>query len=229
MPIPFLIPALIGAGGAIGGALFGKKASDNATKTQAQLTQQMISRSQPAFDSAYGYYSKLLSGGTAGLLAGAGPEVDATNLQFEQAKKNLMESAHARGGGLSKGMANIEAGKAYSISNLLQGVRPQAAAALAQLAGADQSGALQGLASAQYSAAQQAAMRSDALTGIGSILARFLTTPGLFGSSNNNSGSVGGGFPGAMNSNLLKLLAPNAVIGSTTRNTQAPDFNLWND
>ena len=180
LPVAMLIGSGVAGGSALASAKMGSNAAKKATATQQQLANEAAARSKPAYDAAYNYYNSLLSGDPSKVMQAVGPDVNAASLQFDQARKNLLNTAQARGGSLTTGLANIEAGRAVTLSNIMNSTRPGAASALAALAGADTSAAAQLLGGANQASAYSGLLRGQALESLGGILTRLLSTPGLF-------------------------------------------------
>ena len=175
-----LLGSGIAGGSALAAAKMGSNTNKNIAAQQQTLIQQQLARTKPAYEQAYNYYQGLLSGDPYKVMSTLGPDINATNAFFNSAKKNIVENAMSRGGGLDKGLANAEAGRATSLANLWGQVRPQAAAGLSSLVSGDQSQALTALATAQQGQYQQSLMNQQALSGVGSFLARLFATPGLW-------------------------------------------------
>ena len=180
---PAVIAATIGAGAMLGGSAINRATSNKALKQQEQqnyttntLAQEAAMRSKPAYDKAYNYYSRMLDGDMSSLQ----PDIENAQQQFSQASRNLINNAYARGGGLGRGLGQIEGQKAMTISDIMSRSRPQAASALAALASGDQQTALQALAAAQQGKLGQQQLQQQAYSGIGSFITRLLSTPGLF-------------------------------------------------
>ena len=159
------IPALIGAAGSIGGALLGKATSSSkapelsAEAKQAQTgllgnmgtAQNYQNLLQPYMTSFYNtaqqgiaspmdYYAKILSGDKAAMTQAIAPEAQAIGSNYATAARTA-QTTMPRGGYASTTMANLPFMQANSINTLLQQLRPQAAAAMGNLAlGAGQLG-----------------------------------------------------------------------------------------
>ena len=222
MPFMAAAPALWGgimagagtAGGMLGSAALNKSAANKALQQQGQqnyttstFAQEAANRSKPAFDKAYNYYSRMLDGDMSSLQ----PDIENTQQQFAQASRNLVNNAYARGGGLGRGLGQIEGQKAMTISDIMSRSRPQAASALAALASGDQSTALQALAAAQQGKQNSQMLQQQAYSGIGSFITRLMSTPGLFNMFS-GSGQSGGAQPGS------RYQYPQAFINATGTN-----------
>lgn len=196
---PAIIAAAIGGGAMLGGAAINRATSNKALQQQQQqnyttntLAQEAALRSKPAYDKAYNYYSRMLEGDMSSLQ----PDIENTQQQFAQASRNLVNNAYARGGGLGRGLGQIEGQKAMTISDIMSRSRPQAASALAALASGDQNAALLALAAAQQGKLGQQQLQQQAYSGIGSFITRLMSTPGLFNMFG-GGGQSGGAQPGA--------------------------------
>lgn len=186
LAIPAVAAATIGGGAGIGAALIGRSGSKSIAQQQQDQANQMFARTQPAYNQAYNYYSGLMSNPLQQ------PGIADAQLQFNQARQNIINGSYSRGGGLDSSLGNLEAGRAVTLSQLIAGGRQQAASGLTGLATNGSAQGLQALAGAQASQSQNAMTSQQAMTGIGSFLARLLSTPGIFGGGNNGGG---GSFP----------------------------------
>src|SRR5437867_1704705 len=140
------------------------------------------------------YYTDIMKGGPS-MLKAMSPEVDAASQQFQQAMRNVTGSAYARGGGLERNLANLEAGRASTISQLLGKARPWAAGQLGNLLTSQQSLGLNALATAQRAAQVQQQMNFEKWKGIGGGIMDLLRTP--IGSGNKSAlGGLLGKLPG---------------------------------
>ena len=138
---------------------------------------------QAGIDPLKSYYTNIMQGGPAMLQAMA-PEVDATSQQFQQAMRNTQNNAYARGGGLERNLANLEAGRASTISQLLGRARPWAAGQLGSLLSNQQSLGLNALIAAQAGQQRQQQLSFEKWKGIGGGIMDLLRTPiGKGGSS----------------------------------------------
>lgn len=206
--VAMLISAGVGGGASLASAKMGSSAAKNVTKTQEQLANDTAARVKPAYDQAYNYYSNLLKGGSSMSQAMA-PEVQATNQFFDSSRKTAVEGSYARGGGLDKTLRTNEAGRAFSLANLYGQARPAAATALAGLAGANTAGAAGLLANANQTNLTQQMLQGQALSGLGGIFTRLLSTPGLFGTHASFQ------LPAAQpNTPAAVIGAPGSLIGS---------------
>lgn len=154
----------------------------------------MLQRTGPAYDAASKYYTGLMNNPLTS------PGITAAQLQFNSARQNVINSSYSRGGALDAGLANVEAGRAATLSQLITGGQQTAAAGLSGLATGQGAQGLAGLAGAQASSYQNSLLNAQGMQGIGSFLARLLSTPGLFGggSNNNSAGSSSVNIPGAI-------------------------------
>ena len=200
--MPFLapfIPALIGAGGAIGASVLGSRAGrsqrDLATRQQEQqnlIQQEQLALGRKAFDPALNYWSSILQGGHAANLA-LGPESQAIRGGFDVAQRNIEQNL-PRGGERNLGLAQLEIEKGGRLGNLPTLARRQAAGNLGQLAGlpfgvaSAAGGQATGLAGnlLNYGLSQQQQALSGA-TGIGELLYKIANKVG------GSSGGGGGG------------------------------------
>jgi hypothetical protein len=182
--MPPIVAGIIAAGGAIGGSLISRGGTNNIAKTQQSIADKQLALTQPAYQKAFDYYSNLLSGDPTKLMQATGPAINASNLQFNAAKQNLIGSAFGRGGGLTAGLSNIEGGRALSNSQIFGQAQASAPLALAALAQGGTSNALAALAGAQQSSIGNNVLQAQAMTGIGSFLTRMLS--GLQPSSGSN-------------------------------------------
>ena len=178
-----ILSSAIGGGAMLGASALSRNSANKALKAQQQqdyttnsFAQEAANRSKPAFDKAYNYYSRMLDGDMSSLQ----PDIENAQQQFSQASRNLVNNAYARGGGLGRGLGQIEGQKAMTISDIMSRSRPQAASALAALASGDQQTALQALAAAQQGKLGQQQLQQQAYSGIGSFITRLMTSPGLF-------------------------------------------------
>ncbi len=222
-PLAVLAPIIGGAiagGGTVASSLINKSGQKGlvgqqvaTANEQNQLARDTYNRSTPAFNQAMQYYSGLTAGGPQ-LQAAVAPSANAINQQWDSAYKNLLGNAYTRGGALDKGLRGIQSGRAFSLADLYGKAQGEGAQGLLQLSGMG-SGAQSGLAAsaatlanAQNAQLAQQAQRSQALGGVGSILTRLLTTPGIFGSGNNNSAQVP-----ANNGDVISNGLPSAFAG----------------
>lgn len=217
--MPFITPAIAAliAGGVAGGttlisAKMNSNASKNAVASQQQLANDAAARAKPAYDQAYNYYSGLLKGGDE-LQRAVEPERNAINQQFDSAKQSAVNNAYSRGGGLDKSIRTMEAGRAFSISDLYGKGRAAGASGLASLAGSDTAAAASLLAGANQTSAYNSLVQGQALQGLGSIFTRLLTTPGMFGQpstpfsmpgANPGTPAAIAGFPGSLTGSPFK-------------------------
>ena len=147
------IPALITAGGYIGGQLLANKSAKDAQRAAMQRTPEELAliRSQtatsdalrkqggelfktamPGVQSSLNYYQTLLNGNRAARTNAVAPEMGDTAQEFagseDAIKRNL------RGGERDEALAKNATERASAISRLTTGVRPGAAAGIAGLA-----------------------------------------------------------------------------------------------
>ncbi len=141
-------------GSALGSALIGSKASSDASKaaqqrspeelalmksqtgladTQNRQSQQLFGTAMPAIQNTMNYYRTLLGSRGARNMAVSGEREDVGNA-YAGADASLRRS-NVRGGELVQQQAENSRAKAGQIARLATGVRPQAAAALAQQGG----------------------------------------------------------------------------------------------
>lgn len=164
MPFAAAVPALIGAAGSIGGALLSKSGSSQAPALSAEAKQaqtgllgnmgtaqnyqnllqpymtSFYNQAQQGIASPMDYYAKLLSGDRAAMTQAIAPEAQAIGSNYATAARTA-QTTMPRGGYASTTMANLPFMQANSINTLLQQLRPQAAAAMGNLAlGAGQLG-----------------------------------------------------------------------------------------
>lgn len=211
-----LLPAIIGGAATVGTGVYAANKASGAAKQQQQQADQMFARTQPAFDQAFQYYSNLLKGSPQDLAKALGPDLNNTGMFFDQARKNMLNSAQARGGSLTSGLAGIEGQRALALSNLVGGARQGAASALGNLASGHQLQGLQALAASQQGQMMNAQMQSQALSGIGGFLTRILSTPGLFGSGNQPQLGGGPGYPSyPYDPNFAGPTLPSTVVGGS--------------
>ena len=165
--MPFLAtvaPALIGAGGMIGASLLGKSASGKTPELSAEAKQAQqgllanqqtgqeyssqlnpymtgfLNQAQTGIQAPMDYYSKLLSGDKAAMAEAIAPEAQRIGSNYAMAA-NSARSNMARGGYASSTLANLPFKQAGETNTLLQLLRPNAAAAMGNLAlGAGQLG-----------------------------------------------------------------------------------------
>lgn len=164
-----IIPALIGAGGAVGSALIGRGQAGRIAKTQEQLAMEQAAATRPAID----YFTSLLNGNPAAVSQALSPEILATNKQFDLARQRLINSAPARGGALGTALGNIEAGRAFNLSSLLASSRQNAAQAL--LGGAPGlTGAGSILSSSYYNATAADEAARQRAQGLGQVFAQIV-------------------------------------------------------
>lgn len=144
------VPAIIMGGSAIGSALLGKKASDNASqaaqyrspeetallRSQTGLADQqrgqgaaLFGQAMPAIQNTMRYYSTLLGGSRAARVAATSPEAESVSQAYGGADAALRRS-NLRGGERDAQLAENQRAKAGQIARLVTGVRPQAAAGL---------------------------------------------------------------------------------------------------
>src|SRR6267378_6608786 len=112
MPWAIAIPAIAALGGSIGGGLLAKSGAKSIADQQQQQAQQMFARTQPSFDQAFNYYSGLAGGDPTKLMQAVSPDINNTNMLFQNAQRNLIGSSQGRGGGLTAGLASLEGGRA---------------------------------------------------------------------------------------------------------------------
>lgn len=145
------VPALVMAGGAIGGSLLGNKtAKDVAAGTpqqQALMTsqtkladqtasqgQQEFSTAMPAIKNTLGYYQTLLNGNRSARMAAISPEAQDTGAAYGGAD-TAIKSGPLRGGERDQALAANATARSGAIARLVTGVRPGAAAAISGTAG----------------------------------------------------------------------------------------------
>jgi hypothetical protein len=172
------------------------------------------------------YYTDILKGGPS-MLAAMSPEIDAASQQFQQAIRNVQGSAFARGGALQSSLANLEAGRASTIAQLLGRARPWAAGQLQGLLSNQQSLGLNALAAAQRADLANRQLSYEKWKGVGGGIMDILRTPiGRGGSSplgtllgkipglGGGAAAAGGGAAAAIGGGGLDLMAADAgVIG----------------
>lgn len=200
--IPIGLATVIAGGAGAGAAVYGAHKSAGVGKQQNQIAQANFARSEPAYNAAQQYYMDILNGGSAGLTRALGPDINAMNQSYANARQNLVGNALARGGGLTSRLGQLESGRAMTLSNLVGSSRNNAASALANLANGQQVNALQALAGAQNAQAASAAANSQAWGSIGGFLTRILSNPNF--QSQFNTGVQSGSTPGYM---------PPAIVG----------------
>lgn len=149
------VPAIIMGGSAIGSALLGKKASNDAAEAaskrspeelalmksqtgladqQTRQGSQLFGAAMPGISSTLRYYQSLLSGGRGARVAATSSEAGDVASAYEGANASLARS-NVRGGELVQQQAENARAKAGQISRLVTGVRPQAASALGGMSG----------------------------------------------------------------------------------------------
>jgi len=174
--IPFIVPALIAAFGGLGAAKISSSASSGTAKSisaqQLQMAREAQARTRPAYDQAYDYYSKILSGEPGAMMKSLGPEISFSNEQYAAARKNLMEQSYGRSGGLDRAYDMLAGRQASDVTGMYGRLRPQAAAALSSLASGDQRASLSALADANQSVAQQNVLSQTKSDILGALLAR---------------------------------------------------------
>lgn len=156
-----------------------------------QNAQDLFNIAKPGYQAASDYYTKLLSGDPSVLTAAASPEINATNDQFNAVRKNLINNSYSRSGGLDQGLANVEAGRARTISDIFGNVRPLAAQGLTNLASQtgqqstnDFNSSLMALYQQQQNQFQQQQLSNQTWQNTGSFLTNMLlgkNSGGLFG------------------------------------------------
>lgn len=154
MPIAALLPAIIGAGGAISSSLInhgGSSGSSSGTLLPAGLDQKglldlvsqqkdlggflqgegrtTLGQGRQTLTQPLDFFSSLLSGDRTALNEKLAPEIAAINAQFAQPLKEA--TLTGRGGALA---SDLNASKQAAISNLMFQERPQAADKLASIA-----------------------------------------------------------------------------------------------
>lgn len=155
-----------------------------------------------------------MNGSPTALQQAVGPDINNTNMFFNQAKNNVMQNAQARGGGLTAGLTNMEGMRAMSLSQLVGGARQGAPAALSNLATGNSQLGLAALAGAQQSNTQNSILQGQAMSGIGTFLTRMLS--GMPSSSGNSAGS-NNYFPGT----------PSALVGNNPGSTPGQTMNYY--
>lgn len=203
MPLAFLI----GSGAAAGASIYGAHKQGGIAKQQQQMAQQNFERSRPAYDASQQYYMSMMQGGPQQTAQALGPEINNINRFYQNAQKNVMNNAMTRGGGLASRMTGLEGDRAYNLSNLVGTVRPQAAAALANLANGQQVNALHALAGASQSQYNASAQNAEAWGNIGGFITRMLSNPSFMSKNNTNGpgGPTGAFIPPAVASNIPGL------------------------
>lgn len=212
--IPWIIAgtSAVGAGAAVASA----RSAGSAAKTQKQIAEENFARARPAFDTAFGHYNNILTGGPAALSKALGPEINANNMAFQNARQNLMSNPMlGRGGGLTSRFAQLEGQRAMNISNLIGNARSNAASNLANLATGNQSTGLEALAGARASQAASAQQSSQAWGQVGSFITRLLSDPSFLSRNNaqanpyaglsslNSAGGLPGYIPPAISSSVV--------------------------
>lgn len=206
---PAIIAAVIAGGAGLGAAAISKSGSSSIANQQKQQADQLFQRSQPAYQQAQNYYSGLMQNPLQQ------PNITDAQLQFNQARQNIVNGSYSRGGGLDAGLSNLEAGRAVTLSQLISGGRNQAAAGLSGLATGQSGQSLAGLAGAQQSQAQNSLMQSQAYGGIGSFLTRLISSGGLssltgmFGQGGGNNSYFGVNMNNTGNGNIPAAVVPN--------------------
>lgn len=145
-----IVPALIGAGGSIGGGLLGMKSASDvsdavsnspAARAQTSLINQLRSQGSTLFNNALpgmqqtlGYYRTLLGGDRAARMGAVAPEAQDISAAYSGANDALQRN-YVTGGMRDQAVAENARARAGQIGRLLAGVRPQAAQALSSMTG----------------------------------------------------------------------------------------------
>lgn len=141
------VPALVMAGGAIGGSLLGNKtAKDVAAGTPQQQAlmasqtkladqtadqgRQEFSTAMPAIKNTLNYYGTLLNGNRGARMAAISPEAQDTGAAYGGAE-TAIKGGPLRGGERDQALAANATARSGAIARLVTGVRPGAAAAIA--------------------------------------------------------------------------------------------------
>ena len=144
------VPAIIGAGGAIGSALLGSHAASSAMQmspqeqaaytSQTNLANQMqgqgaqlFGKAMPALTNTLNYYQTLMGkGGRTAAYAATAPAAENVSSVYGGAANNLLRSG-VQGGERDTALADLNREKAGQMSRLVTGVQPMAAQGLAGL------------------------------------------------------------------------------------------------
>lgn len=142
MPAIALLPAIIGAGGAIGGALLSRPsgAQNRAMNAQSALDAQMAQNAQqeaqlggqwagmatPALQNSLNYWQTLLSGDRTAMSQALGPEIQQYSQGQQNALTNMSQFA-PRSGARATMIGEMPFQSAQTIGNMFASLRPQAA------------------------------------------------------------------------------------------------------
>lgn len=144
-----IIPAVIGAAGAVGGGLLANRkssqekdalaAQSDLAKTESEATKfgtasakQLLPQAEAGLGAANRYYAPLLSGNRQAMMEAIAPEANTIISQYDTAKRAASEFA-PRGGGRTATLAELPFAESGAITNLLNTVRPNAAGATADI------------------------------------------------------------------------------------------------
>jgi hypothetical protein len=212
--LPWIVAGTAGA--SAGAGIYSARKAGQAVNSQEKLAREAFERSRPAFDAAFGHYQGILQGGPSALSRVLGPEINANNVAFQNARRNLINNSLARGGGLTSRLGMLEGQKAMNMSNLIGTARNNAAAQLGNLAGGQQLAGLQALSGAAGARRDATAQNTEAWGNVGSFITRLLSDPALLGGSRPSSPSfippptTHGGLPGYIPP-AIQSQAPNAI------------------
>jgi hypothetical protein len=139
--MPVIAP-IIGAAGAIGGAIIGShktKAQNEALQTQTaiekfglQTAQKDIPAGEQALGQSLAYYTPLLTGNRQAMMEAEGPQISTLAQNYMNAKKNISQFG-PRGGGTTSALAQAPFNLADQITQLLEGARTNAATQVANI------------------------------------------------------------------------------------------------
>jgi hypothetical protein len=197
--VPFLLPALpaiIGAGGAIGGALLSgpskqqkqtltgqqqldQQLTENA-KQGSQLATQFSSMATPALNNAMNYWSTLLNGDRTAMSSVLGPEVSQIGQGIANATNTTSQFA-PRGGARTTALAGLPFQQASTVGNLYSTLRPAAASAVGEV----------GLSTAGLASSFLGNSTSAAGTGANSYLGLVSALEGLRQNQMNTGANIG--------------------------------------
>lgn len=171
------------------GAAAGAKALGDTSATQSG---KLFDTGMPAVSQATNYYSTLLRGNRAQMTQAVAPEAAGINDTYAGASRAI-EHGGARGAARDQAVGEIAREKAGKVAGLIGGVRPQAAAALANT----------GL-STVSEGSRAAGTASSAYGNVGSIYGNLIGNRGADRQSANTAGEAASSSIGALTAQVLK-------------------------